>query len=373
MAGLSATRSAMPDRVADVARRLAEHAEAVCRHYLSNGRREGRYWLVGDVRNTPGRSLYVRLSGADAGNRAAGKWTDSATLQHGDLLDLIAAARSLNGIGEALDEARRFLGLAGSAPSPSGPSATNCIRSTRRTSVPAGSAEAARRLFRMSKPIGGTLAGTYLRERGLAASPDLAALRFHPRCWYRPEADSPNGARNAWPALIAAVTDLDDAVTGIQRTWLDPSGRAKAPVAVPRRALGHLLGHAVRFGTAGDVMAAGEGIETVLSLRRVMPALPLAAALSAAHLAGMRFPPGLRRLYIVRDNDPVGRRAEEVLTERAQAEGIEALTLAPALGDFNDDLRQLGADALAASVRLQLAPEDVTRFRMPPARDQRIR
>jgi len=104
-----------------------------------------------------------------------------------------------------------------------------------------------------------------------------------------------------------------------------------------------------------------------------MPALPLAAALSAAHLAGMRFPPGLRRLYIVRDNDPAGRRAEEVLTERAQAEGIEPLTLAPALGDFNDDLRQLGADALAASVRLQLAPEDVTRFRMPPARDQRIR
>ena len=71
----------MPDRVADVARRLAEHAEAVCRHYLSNGRREGRYWLVGDVHNTPGRSLYVRLSGSDAGNRAAGKWTEYVALR----------------------------------------------------------------------------------------------------------------------------------------------------------------------------------------------------------------------------------------------------------------------------------------------------
>ena len=47
----------MPDSVADIARRLAENAEAVCRHYLSNGRRAGRYWLVGDVYNTPGRSL----------------------------------------------------------------------------------------------------------------------------------------------------------------------------------------------------------------------------------------------------------------------------------------------------------------------------
>ena len=139
---------------------------------------------------------------------------------------------------------------------------------------------------------------------------------------------------------------------------------------MPRRALGHLLGHAVRFGTADDVMAAGEGIETMLSLRQIMPALPLAAALSATNLAGLLFPPGLRRLYIVRDNDPAGRRAGETLTARAQAERIEVLTLAPVLKDFNNDLRHLGTDALAASVQLQLAPEDVTRFWMsaPPRR-----
>jgi len=40
----------------ELAHRLAREAEAVCRHYLSNGRREGRYWLIGDVRNTPGRN-----------------------------------------------------------------------------------------------------------------------------------------------------------------------------------------------------------------------------------------------------------------------------------------------------------------------------
>lgn len=39
----------------DLARRLAENAEAVCRRYLSAGRRHGNYWLVGDVHNTPGR------------------------------------------------------------------------------------------------------------------------------------------------------------------------------------------------------------------------------------------------------------------------------------------------------------------------------
>jgi hypothetical protein len=33
----------MPFPAADLARRLASEAEAVCRHYLSNGRRAGRY------------------------------------------------------------------------------------------------------------------------------------------------------------------------------------------------------------------------------------------------------------------------------------------------------------------------------------------
>ncbi len=60
----------------ELACRLAREAQAVCRHYLSNGCREGRYWLVGDVRNTPGRSMFVRLKGPDFGKGAAGKWTD---------------------------------------------------------------------------------------------------------------------------------------------------------------------------------------------------------------------------------------------------------------------------------------------------------
>ena len=64
----------MPRDASVLAHRLAHEAEAVCRHYLSNGRREGRYWLVGDARNTPGRSMFVRLKESPKG--PAGKWTD---------------------------------------------------------------------------------------------------------------------------------------------------------------------------------------------------------------------------------------------------------------------------------------------------------
>jgi hypothetical protein len=66
----------MPLNAAELAHRLAREAEAVCRHYLSNGRRVGNYWQVGDVRNTSGRSMFVRLNGGDTGKRPAGKWTE---------------------------------------------------------------------------------------------------------------------------------------------------------------------------------------------------------------------------------------------------------------------------------------------------------
>jgi hypothetical protein len=334
---------------AELARRLAQNAEAVCREYLSNGRREGNTWRVGDVDNTPGRSLMVRLTGPDSGPGAAGHWVDFESGEHGDLLDLIARTCRLHTFRDVLDEARRFLSL---------PQQHRAAK-PERPPVPSGSPEAAQRLFASAKPIAGTLAAVYLRSRGIADVHDLPALRFHPSCFYRAQENAP---RETWPALLAAVTDAEGVITGVLRTWLARDGSDKAPLATPRRSLGRLLGSGVRFGQATDVLAAGEGLETMLSLRVVLPALPVVAALSATHLAAFIPPSGLRRLYVARDNDRVGRRAAEMLGARADADGIEALVLTPHWDDFNTDLTTLGREALAASLRVQLAPDDVTRF-----------
>ena len=78
--------------------------------------------------------------------------------------------------------------------------------------------------------------------------------------------------------------------------------------------------------------------------------MPMVAALSAKHLAAILFPATLRRLYIARDDDPAGDSAMASLIDRAREAGIEALTLSPRLGDFNEDLRTLGIDALRAAV-----------------------
>ncbi|MGW1424623.1 DUF7146 domain-containing protein [Bradyrhizobium manausense] len=239
-----------PD-ASELARRLAREAEAVCRYYLSNGKRAGRYWVVGDVHNTPGRSMFVRLQESPKG--PAGKWTDAATGEHGDLLDIIRECRRLRDFSEVSEEARRFLKLP--RPEPLLASKPN------RSLAPVGSQEAARRLFAISSPIEGTVVEAYLQRRGIARVHHGGSLRFHPRCYYRPDEHSPT---ETWPAMVARVTDLKGRITGVHRTWLDPDGfdrvrLGKAPIDTPRRAMGDLLGNAVRFGAVDDVLAAGEG------------------------------------------------------------------------------------------------------------------
>ncbi|PZV38854.1 DUF7146 domain-containing protein [Mesorhizobium kowhaii] len=348
----------MSGSASELARRLGEHAEAVCREYLSNGHRSGNYWMVGDVRNMRGRSMHVRLKAV--GGKAAGKWVDESSGEYGDLLDVIEQSCGLVDFREVTDEARRFLAM----PQPdlqSRPSVAG-----RQSAAARGSPEAARRLFAMSQPIAGTLAERYLAGRGILLSPRERALRFHPGCYYR---DLVTGETQTLPALIAAVTNLDGQITGLQRTWLDPSGQGKAQLTDPRRSLGDLLGNAIWLGRQPGapvaVMAAGEGFETMASLKVVMPALPVAAATSANHLAGLILPPGCRRLYIAADADAAGRHGIERLSQRAGQAGILALVLRPHLGDFNDDLRHLGPAHLAAWLSDQFVPEDAGLF-LPP-------
>jgi hypothetical protein len=293
--------------------------------------------------------MFVRLH--DSVKGIAGKWQDSATGEYGDLLDVIRDSLGLIDFADVAEEARHFLSLPHPELQPSSrPS---------RTPAPSGSSEAARRLWRMTQPLIGSIAEAYLRGRGIADLRQTANLRFHPNCYWRPEDDGPT---QTWPAMIAAVTDLDGRITGAHRTWLASDGSGKAPVDPPRKAMGDLLGHAVRFGDAQDVMAAGEGIETILSLRQALPTMPMVSALSAGHLSAIQFPPHLHRLYVVRDNDPAGDSARDSLVDRAVDAGIEAITLSPMMGDFNEDLTTHGLGAVRAEIRVQIAPEDVSRF-----------
>ncbi|MDX2263455.1 MAG: toprim domain-containing protein [Hyphomicrobiales bacterium] len=315
----------MTNTARDVSRRLALHAEAVCRAYLPQGRKSGRYWIAGDVTGAKGRSLFVGLRG-----RTPGRWLDAATGERGDLLDLIQMNRNLPTLKAAILEATQFLNDPPSATTPS-------------QSPPALSdAERVRRLWRLTAPLPGTLAETYLRARKIAAASAMPVLRFHPACYFLND----DGNREAWPALIAAVSDLSGRLVGLHRTYLAGDGAGKAPVSDPRRSMGRLHGHAVHLDRAGEVLGVGEGLETVLSIRMALPGLPLWAALSAPHLAALLLPETVTRLFIFADNDAAGRKSALALSERAQAAGIETAIAIAEADDFNTDLRAVGLKRL---------------------------
>ena len=319
----------------ELAAALGERAEEVCRRFLPRGRRSGTYWTVGNINGDEGRSMWVRLEPPGR----PGKWCDAATGEHGDLLDLIRHHLGVATLGHALEEARTLLCLPPARP----PS---------RVRSPAERTVNARRLWRTCQPLAGTRAEAYLRARGI--EPGVRpALRFHPDLHYRDE----TGFQQL-PALVAAVTPNEGELTGIHRTWLDLRTPAKAPVAAPRKVLGPIYGHAVRFADAtnGAALLIGEGIETVLSVLTAVPELSGAAALSAPGLAAFTPPRGVERLLIARDNDPAGENAAEGLRLRCRELGIDTTVIVPEGGDFNDDLLALGPAVLAERIAPSLDP-----------------
>jgi hypothetical protein len=326
----------------ELAQRLGRQAEAVCRHYLSPAAR-GQYWQVGDVRNTPGRSMFVRLQGTAEG--PAGKWTDAATGEHGDLLDVIRKARP-----HRLRRRRRrgpaFLSLPHPEPQPH-PVAAERQRHRDRPRRHGGSRHVA--------ADRGTLVEAYLRGRGITDLHGTGNLRFHPRCYYKPD---DHGPTETWPAMIAAVTDLDRQDHRRAPHLARPDGSGKAPSTRRARrwatcsACGPL--RCARRGDGGgrrhrDHPVAPAGLPTCRWRPRSRPAISPPSC-SRRHL---------RRLYIVRDNDPAGDGARDILIERANAAGIEAIVLSPACWGLQRGSPAARLDALRAGVRVQLAPEDV--------------
>ena len=320
---------------ADTAAALAARAEAVCARYLPQGRRQGRYWTAGDVHGGKGRSLFVRLTPPGT----PGKWTDGATAEHGDLLDLIRLSTGAASLREALAEAHRFL----AQPVPPTVYSDDSYDRTR----------AARNLWQRCRPIENTHGEAYLHARAIRTC-RFPALRFHASLAYRDD----TGRWRRLPALVAAVTDNDGHLEGVQRTWLDPHRPAMANIDRPRKALGHIHGRAVRLGEfhCGDTLLVGEGIETILSLVTALPDTIAAAALSAGSLGAFVPPSGVSRLFIARDLDAEGQRAALRLQLRCTRLGIGSVVVVPERNDFNDDLRALGSERLAQRLAMLAIP-----------------
>lgn len=188
----------------------------------------------------------------------------------------------------------------------------------------------ARRIWAEGRAITGTVAERYLRGRAIALdAARSAALRFHPRMTSLDDC-----VRR--PALLAALTDDEGAVQGVQATLLSAHGAAKAALATPRRVIGRLMGGSVRLQQAGSTLVVAEGVETALSASAAL-GLPAWSALTAGNLAAFEPPLQVSRLVIAPDSDAAGRQAAALLQARL-AQTIEVDFAWPPEGfkDWND-------------------------------------
>lgn len=334
---MSARRS-----IADLSADLADRAESFCRQYFPEGSKQGNYWQVGDTSGAKGQSLAIRLHAQ--GGRKAGSWQDFATGQYGDLIDLLHERLGSVTLKETLREARSFLGVAPFPAMPREPRKAECPDTASAKRI-----YRARKLFAAGKPVLGTLAATYLQGRGITRLGP--ALRYHPRVFLWQGEDDSDLPQKA-PALLAKITDNRGQITGCARFYLDPSTGGLAEIESPKRILGQLHGHAIRFwsGAGCTDLIVGEGLENTLSVGTALPEFDLASCLTATHLGLFIPPPGIKRIWIARDNDAAGRNASMRFRNHQESLGISCGEFVPQLGDFNDDLLAFGKDALRKSL-----------------------
>jgi phage/plasmid primase-like uncharacterized protein len=311
---------------AAIAAALAVRIETLVRELLPGGRRDGHHeWRAGNVLGEHGDSLGVHLTGAKRG-----VWSDFATGETGDALDLVKATLGLDTC-EALIWSRRWLGLeGGEARRPPAPARK---QSSELTADP----EFWRRPLRASRPIAGTQGEVYFQARGLRfADPNGDVLRFLPRHARK----NPEGVLEYHPALLAVLSDIwTGEPCGIVCVYLQPDGSDRIRDAKGKTSRGRVRGAAVMISPFDSVtmgLIVCEGAETAISLH-MAELRPVWATAGAGNLMAFPVLPGIEAITIAADNGAPGQQAAAACAERWRAAGREALIIAPpSRGDWAD-------------------------------------
>lgn len=205
--------------IGELSEMLAAGAESFCRHYFPEGQKQGNYWQMGDTSGSKGKSLVVRLQ--NSGGRKAGQWTDYATSEFGDLIDLLHIHLGDPNPSTTFKEVRAYLGETPS-PARSVDMESPALQANKRR-------EQARTIVKYSKSTYRTLAANYLFGRMIKRFGP--SLRFHPSLYVRNEEDTDFIKR---PALIAKITDNSGVITGCGRTFLNPASNQLADMESPK-------------------------------------------------------------------------------------------------------------------------------------------
>lgn len=185
-----------------------------------------------------------------------------------------------------------------------------------------------------SRPVDG-VALAYLQSRGLPvdALPDVI------RCLSDAEYKTKGETVFKGECLVSPLTFAGGDLAGIIRIFLSPDGgkavitdsKGKAVDPKPMtKSLDSLVGGAVRMPGQGNIEHAGEGIETMLSIKAVLPE-PVACCGTAAVLSGFEPSPDTKAVIVWADKDRsgTGQKHASKLVDRLRQKGIPAVMVVP--------------------------------------------
>jgi putative DNA primase/helicase len=307
---------------AEISRALADRITALAPELLPGGHREGNEWRAGSIAGEAGWSLGVHLTGPKAGI-----WCDFATGEKGDALDLVRAVLGVD-MPAAIAWARRWLGIEDG----------NTALPARLVSAPKSreskDPDRWRRPWREARPIGGTLAETYLAGRGLRFDdPEGRVLRFHPRRARK----NPAGELEHHPALLAALCDVRSGEqVGIINTYIRADGQDRIRDEKGKTVAGRAGGAAVML-SAFDEPTIGltlcEGVESGIAIFQY-ELRPVWACGGAGTLRTFPVLGGIEALAIAADADGPGQHAAEAVAQGWRKAEREVFIIAPPTGDW---------------------------------------
>lgn len=353
--------------VSDIADMLAQRIDALVHELLPAGQRDGQEWRIGSPAGEKGRSMAVHLGG-----RRQGVWSDFASGESGDALELVAVCRFGGNKKDAVAWAKSWLGIDNLDP--------QRLETVRRAAAAAADKRrkdgaekdkkllaSARRLWHMAVPLTGSdpasryLAGRGIDFRQLGKLP--GALRFSDKVWCSEE-------NKSLPAMLAAISDGDGRHISTHRTYLQgfPDLTVKkAALVEPKKTLGRFYGGFIalnrgqsmkplRLAPDGDHVVICEGIEDGLTLAMALPDLRVLAGVSLSNYGNIKLPPAIKTVTIAADNDGAENEQAQKGLDRAVSRFLREgrtvrIARSPVGKDFNDYLQALrggGAEEGAA-------------------------
>lgn len=183
-------------------------------------------------------------------------------------------------------------------------------------------------------------ASVYLREvRGLPLESIPSDLRFHAELAYWEQGGDGKPVKiGEYPAMVAAVRDLDGRLVTVHRTYLTNGGEKISGRAAKKLmpACRSIAGCSIRLSGVKDVLVVAEGIETALAAS-ILTDYPAWAGVSSAGLRAMEIPETVQEVIIAADADEAGLTAAQGLAQRLRRENVKVKVSKREQGDWADE------------------------------------